>query len=71
MNPRYTIAEIADRLNTGKEIARGLIRFLVAEGLAENKGERKNGRGRAEIVYSFVSDYEKTLASKLKEGKLT
>lgn len=71
MNPRFSVADVADRLNVGREEARGLVRFLVAAGLAEFKGERRSeGRGKAEHVYAFVDDFERLLASKLKRAKL-
>lgn len=64
---RYTIADAAERWNVDKESARGMVRFLVEVGLAEEMGERRpeNGRGRAEKVYQFMLDYEGLLADRL------
>lgn len=73
MQPRFTVAEIAERLQVDREIARGLVRFLSEINLALVKGERKpdNGRGKAETVYAFEEDYANTLVDVLKEAKLT
>jgi predicted ArsR family transcriptional regulator len=73
MQPRFTVAEIAERLKVDREIARGLVRFLSEIEIALIKGERKpeNGRGRSETVYAFEEDFENTLVDVLKEAKLT
>lgn len=70
---RLTIADVAQRLDVDKEIARGLVKFIVDANLARSMGERRpeSGRGRAEAVYLFEEDFEKRLAVILKRGKLS
>lgn len=69
---RLTTAEVAGRLGVDREVARGLIHFLVELGLAEFKGERppETGRGKAQHVFEFVEGFEKQLADTLKKAKL-
>lgn len=71
MSNRLTVTEISERLDVDKEEARGLVRYLVAVGLVELKGERKpeSGRGKAENVYSFEVGFEKILVANLKRAK--
>ena len=73
MNPRYTVNEVAEKLDVEREVARGLVRFLVDKHLAELRGERKpeSGRGKAENVYAFTYDFEKRLGMLLKRASLT
>jgi predicted ArsR family transcriptional regulator len=72
-NPRYTVNEVAEKLDVEREVARGLVRFLVDKHLASLRGERKpeSGRGKAENVYSFADDFEKRLGMLLKRAALT
>lgn len=68
---RYTIVDIAEKLGVEKENARGLVRYLVAEQLAQEMGVRKGeAGGRGENVYSFVDGFEKTLAARLRRARL-
>lgn len=71
--PRYTIFEVAKRLNVEREDARGLVRFLVSIGLAQLMGERRpeGGRGSAEKVYVFADNFEQTLCTTLTQARLT
>ena len=73
MNPRYTVNDVAEKLDVEREVARGLVRFLVDKHLASLRGERKpeSGRGKAENVYSFADDFEKRLGMMLKRASLT
>jgi len=72
-NPRFTVTEVAEKLDVDREVARGLIRFLVERDLSSLQGERKpeSGRGKAENVYAFADDFEKRLATILKRAELT
>ena len=69
---RFTIAEIAARLDVEKETARGLVKYLEAFGAAMPMGARApvNGRGRAEVVFEFREGFEKRLAKELEKAKL-
>lgn len=69
----YTVGQIAQRLGVEAEIARGLVKYLLASGLALPKGERRpiEGRGRAEQVYGFVQGFEALLADGLTSARLT
>lgn len=68
---RYTITEIAEKLDVDRESTRGLVRYLVAEGLAQEMGVRKSdGGGRGENVYSLVDGFEKVLAGRLRRARL-
>lgn len=69
--PRYTIPEIAEKLGVDKEIARGLVKFLVEIDLAQLKGERPQERGKPFQVYSFSDGFEKAMHAFVKRGKLT
>lgn len=71
MTERFTIAELAAHLNVDREIVRGLIRFLIAVDLADQKGERRleGGRGKAEHVYSFRENFDGRLVEILKDGR--
>lgn len=72
LSPRYTVAEVAVKLEVEKEIARGLMKFLMEVGLCEWKGDRKSdGPGKAEHVYSFKDGYEKRLQEMLEESTLS
>lgn len=68
---RYTIAELAEKLGTEKECARGLVRYLLAEDLAHEMGVRHSaGGGRGENLYSFADGFENVLAMRLRRAKL-
>lgn len=69
---RYTVADIAEKLEIDIEAARGLIKFLVEIGVAALMGERRpaNGMGRAQNVYQFKDDFESLVAKRLQAGKL-
>jgi len=72
--PRYSAAEVAERLGTvDKEAAHNLIRFLCAARLAEKVGQRRtqSGMGAPENVYAFHEDFDKDLAKILRKADLT
>lgn len=69
---RLSVVEIADKLGVDREVARGLVRYLVEVGLAQFRGERRaqGSRGKAEHVFSFTVGYEAELVEKLKGAGL-
>lgn len=52
----FSIAEIAEQLDVSDDAARGLIKYLLAIGGAEERGIRRQERGRGVIVYSLSPD---------------
>ncbi len=70
---RYSVAEVAAKLNVDMTAALGLIRFLSDRDVALDKahGSRhfEGKRGRGPSVYSFVEGFEEKMAAWLK-GKL-
>lgn len=73
MKERFTVAEVAQRLGVGREMARGLVAFIVAVGGAECMGERKHAtsRGGLEKVYQFADGFENEIATRLRDANLT
>jgi len=71
--PRFTISEVAQKLDVEKDIARGLVKFLEAVFEAEPMGDRPSvsGRGRAEGVYEFRDGFEKRIEKRLEKAILT
>ena len=70
---RYTIAEVAEKLELEREVARGLVKLLLHLELATDMGTRphESGRGRAEAVYHFNQDFEQHVAEFLRRGELS
>lgn len=60
----YTVLELAEAWSIDRDLARGLVKFLVAIGAATERGKRApdGGRGRAETIYGFADGYDALLA---------
>ena len=68
MSARFSVNDVAERLDVEREAARGLVKLLVELDLAKQVGERRpeSGRGKSEGVYNFVEGFEDSLAKTLK-----
>lgn len=66
----YTVQELADKLGIDRDLAYGLVRYLVHAKLAKFRGERPNpsGKGKGAHVYEIVDGAGKRLAAII--GKL-
>ena len=51
-----TVQEIAEKLNVGKDVAYGLVRFLEKRGHVTRTGSRKEpgSKGKGTSIYSFT-----------------
>lgn len=67
---RYTVGEVAEKLDISKDAARGLIKFLVEIGVARLRGERPSARGRGEYVYSLSDGIDTLVAARLRRAHL-
>lgn len=71
MAARYTVAEVAKRLIVDREVARGLVRFVVAVGLARECGLRyTSGVPAGEKVYEFDGGWEEGMKKVLSSAKI-
>lgn len=64
---RRTVDEIAAELSIERPAADGLVRFLLANKLAEFKGERPSQRGKGAHVYTIKDGAGEAVAAKIRK----